>query len=372
VRPFRDRPALVHEAAPQARDASGGGLPPEMKYARRRMTATATPLHHLSHAGRTGVTSAVVVPAWGANVVAFAFHRADLLWPMSYLEPADLAAIAARPTSFGAPLLAPTPGRVGAAEPGLFRFDGAEYRMAHARHGFLRTLSWDVAARTESSIECVADVGPSAALGTFPFAFRAEYSVSVGEGRLDCRLRLSSTSDRDQPISVGWHPYLYREPGARLRIPAGAFWALDASPEPVPTGERQPVAGDDDFRAGRTLRDDERWDHTFTALSADADGRARSWLENETTAVARATSDRVPIRVRRIVEAAASELPNVQLYTTPGRPALAVEPFSSPPNALALLAAGRTDTNVRRLTPRGSLAFEMAMVIEVHDRTTIL
>jgi galactose mutarotase-like enzyme len=323
------------------------------------MTAAPVEIHHLVHDGTRGTTHGIVVPAWGANIIGFGFHPADLLWSIPFLEPADIAAIAEKPTSFGAPLLAPTPGRVGTGVPGAFRFDGRDYRMAQARHGFLRNLAWTVIHREPSSIVCALDVRPSESLGSFPFAFRAEHQVSVAEGRLHCRLTFRSTSASDQPISAGWHPYLYRDAGCRLRIPAASVWELDDSGEPVPTGRRVPVAGANDFRAARELAAHEPWDHTFTDLR---DGQ--SWVESEIMGMGRDQKER-RVTVRRTVEAAPDALPNIQLYTVPGRPAIAVEPFSSPPNALALLDAGHADANVRRLGPGEEIAFEMTLALTV-------
>src|SRR5687768_6593911 len=157
-------------------------------------------VHTLTHAGDGGTTVAVVVPAWGANVIGFTFHPRDCLWPISFLETVDVASVAEKPTSYGSPVLAPTPGRVGADRAGHFVFDGREYEMAQPRHGFLRSLPWTVAQRTPSSITCAIDVVPSASLGTFPFSLHAEHRVEVRDGRLEAHLEIRSTGGSDQPV----------------------------------------------------------------------------------------------------------------------------------------------------------------------------
>jgi galactose mutarotase-like enzyme len=325
-------------------------------------------MHHLTHTGPAGTTSAVVVPAWGANIVGFSFQAPELMWPVSVLEPADIATVALKPTSFGAPLLAPTPGRVGSTVAGAFTYDGREYRMVQPRHGFLRHLPWTVVDRAPHTILCALDVRPAEALGSFPFEFRAEYRVTISERRLDCRLTFRSTSSLEQPVSAGWHPYLYREPKCRLRIPASSLWESEGSVDPVPNGRRLPVAGASDFRAGRELGEDEAWDQAFTDLATEG-AVARSWLESETVVTGR---DGMPKRlgVSRIVEAspvdgATAGLPTTQLYTAPGRPAVAVEPFSSPPNALNLLADGQAGTNVHRLGRNEEVAFHMGLLLSL-------
>ena len=62
----------------------------------------------------------------------------------------------------------------------------------------------------------------------------------------------------------------------RLTLPAGVWLPADA--RAIPTGERRPVDGALDFRAGRAIGDTVL-DHCFTALSRDPDGRARVALE---------------------------------------------------------------------------------------------
>jgi aldose 1-epimerase len=228
--------------------------------------------------------------------------------------------------------------------------------MTHARHGFLRNLAWTVVDRTPSSITCAVDVAPAEPLGTFPFHLHVEQHVSVADGVLDARLVFRNTGETDQPISAGWHPYLHRDPGARLQIPAASYWELDASEEPVPTGRLQPVCGPSDFRRGRAIGDGEHWDITLTDLE-QSQGMATSALDSELVVAGTRGGPR-RLGVRRLVR---SDLPHVQLYTAPGRPAIAVEPFSSPPNAVNLAADGHAHTGVRRLRPGESTPFRMAL-----------
>lgn len=317
-------------------------------------------LHRLTHTSDAGTTVGIVAPSWGANIVGFAFQPKALLWPISFLETVDIASLAAKPTSYGAPVLAPTPGRTGASRPGAFRFDGREYRMAHARHGFLRSLPWSVADRTPSSITCVLEVRPAESLGTFPFELRVEHRVEVGGGRLDARLTFRNIGTRDQPICAGWHPYLQRDPSCRLHIPASSFWELDGSEEPVPTGRLVPVSGTSDFRGGRQLQAGEHWDMTFTELAMEA-GLATCRLDSEIRAL-RTGGEPSRVGVRRLVQ---SGLANIQLYTAPGRAALAVEPFSSPPNAINLLAGGHAHSGVRRLGPGDETSFAMTLRLAI-------
>jgi aldose 1-epimerase len=228
-------------------------------------------------------------------------------------------------------------------------------------------VAWAVTARTASSLTCTIDVQPDAALGDVPFAFRASYDVAVSEARLEARLRLRSTAKHDQPISAGWHPYLQRDPGCRLHIPASSLWELDASAEPLPTGRVVPVSDASDFRTGRELGASEHWDATFTGLGFE-NGRAQCGLESHVVRVG-ADQRPAPVSLRRLVQVTETQgeahMGSIQLYTAPGRAAIAVEPFSAPPDAVNLLARGHTDTGLVRLRPDEEVTFAMALVLEV-------
>jgi galactose mutarotase-like enzyme len=90
-------------------------------------------------------------------------------------------------------------------------------------------------------------------------------------------------------------------------------------------------------------------------------GTATSGLDSEPI-LRGASGESVRIAVRRVVR---SGLANIQLYTAPGRPAIAVEPFSSPPNAVNLMAAGHGDAGVRRLRAGETTRFSMTLGVLV-------
>jgi aldose 1-epimerase len=325
-------------------------------------------LHRLQHASPSGTTLAVVVPEWGANVVGFSYHPVELRWPVPFLEPADVASVAAKPTSYGIPVLVPTPGRVGRERGGVFRYHGEEHRLAHEQHGFVRHLPWAVKERSPAAITCALAIRPSDGLGSFPFEFEIEHRIELGDGRLDAWLVVRSTSRRVQPLSVGWHPYLHRQPSCRVHIPASRLWQLDDHGTPTPTGLLLPVSEASDFRGVRTLGPDDGWDETFTDLASEG-GVARCWVEDEPVLVGR-SDEYVAAVVRRTVEfspvdGASCGLRHLQLYTPPGRPAIAVEPFSSPPNAFNLLAEGHRHTDVLELAPGAEASFHMALGLSI-------
>lgn len=329
-------------------------------------------LHRLTQRSEAGTTRAVVAPAWGAGVVALSVQRPDWAWPVPVLEAVDVATLAAKPTSFGIPLLAPAPGRTGRDQSGLFRYRGEEYRLAPPRHGFLRNLAWEVTRRSADEIVCTVEVRPEGegpGRYGFPYRFRAEHRVRAAPGELRSRLRLTNTGERTQPLNAGWHPYLHCEGEGTVSLPAAGRWQLDGRPEPIPTGRVLAVARDDDFRAGRRLKPDERWDDVFTDLAADAEGIAHCWVEERSRLLGRDGTETL-WRLRRFVRfstAGASEprpIRHVQLYLPPGRRAVAIEPLSAPPDALNLLARGHERADVCELEPGESAAFEIAVGLE--------
>src|SRR5688500_16955866 len=135
--------------------------------------------HLVREDGEQGTTSAVLAPSWGANVLAVALQHPDLAWPIQLLESIDLATIALKPTSYGVPLLAPTPGRIGGQEPG-FVYEGRRYAAIPPRHGFLRNRVWETTSSSPDAVVCALDVDAgSTPEGAFPFEFKARYEVQL-------------------------------------------------------------------------------------------------------------------------------------------------------------------------------------------------
>lgn len=334
------------------------------------------PPPYLLQATHDGVTTlAAVTPAWGANVVALSVRHRDWAWPVPVLETVDLATLAAKPTSFGMPLLAPTPGRVGRDQSGIITYRGREHRLRPSRHGFLRGLPWQVVGGGADRLVCAVEIDPAREDRGFPFHFRAEHEVALVAGGLRSRVRLENLGSRPQPLDVGWHPYLQCSGPCRVRIPARGRWRLDGRPEPTPTGEVAPVGPEDDFRAGREVPEDEHWDDVFTDLVADEDdgGGATSWVEQRAR-VRAASGEDLDLRLRRYVRvdlpagrASPPPVAHVQLYTAPGRDAISIEPLSAPPNAINLRAQGHDRARFCEVAPGDSASFEITVGLRVAD-----
>ena len=328
--------------------------------------------HRLQFEDDTGLTCATIVPEWGANVIALSFRGSGWQWPVPILESVDFATVAMKPPSYGIPLLGPTPGRVGKNQNGEMDYRGNTIRVHPSRHGILRHLAWSVTERSEAALTCELDVEPVHTPDMeHPFRFKARCEFELVHQALRCRVRLDNTDDEAQPLALGWHPYLHRGPGCTVvRIPARKMWALDDAAEPTPTGELEDASGLADFRAGRLLRSSEEWDQIFTSLSSE-DGVAACVAESETDIwLPRGKS--FPAITRRIVRfrtEASNDgpraIPNVQLYTPPGRQAICFEPLSVPPNAINLKARGDIG-DAGDIEAHDSSTFEIVVALDVH------
>jgi aldose 1-epimerase len=320
---------------------------------------------HLLREDEQGITSAVLVPTWGANVIALSWQHPDLAEPISLFEPADFATIARRPTSWGNPLMAPTPGRV-SGDDTSFAYEGKRYRVDPPRHGFLRDRAWKTAENASDRVICVLDVTPESPTdGRFPYRFQSRYDVQLVPGGFRCALTIESRSDRTQPLSAGWHPYLYRPQSGSLYIPASQYWELNQDGEPTPTGTILPVPKP--FDPPRALGWDEHWDYCLTGVP---DGDVSCWTE-ETTQLRTRSGREVEARIRRVLsfnstkDAERQALRHVQLFTPPGRRAICVEPMSAPPDAVNLRTANHKNADLCELPHGASAIFELLFRIEV-------
>jgi hypothetical protein len=194
---------------------------------------------HLLDERTQGVTSAVLVPGWGASVVAASFQHPDLAWPIPLLEPVDLSALALKPTSYGVPLLAPTPGRVSrSGKNGQFEYAGRRYEPTTARHGFLRNRAWDVREASATRLRCALDVAPdpAAPASAFPFEFQARYDVELVPGGFRCALTFANAGERTQPLAVA----VAHETGVWGAASAASSHAAPCTPDPSPSAWRAP------------------------------------------------------------------------------------------------------------------------------------
>jgi aldose 1-epimerase len=100
----------------------------------------------------------------------------------------------------------------------------------HAMHG----VGWQ---RAWTTLHCdgrsAAVLLEHAASDAWPFAFSCRQDFRLDEDALHMSLSLSNTGEVDAPAGLGWHPYIVKRPGSRVRFQASAFWETDAQGLPM-------------------------------------------------------------------------------------------------------------------------------------------
>ena len=242
-------------------------------------------------------------------------------------------------------LLAPWPNRV---DHGRYAFDGAQYQLdlsepeqANAIHGLTRWENW-APVRQQDDRVILTHTLP--ARPGYPFCLRleAEYRLDPAGG-LEVTITARNEGSRRAPYGTGSHPYLTARTSlvdeCFLTLPAGRW--LPAGPRDIPSGPAKDLTGGPfDFRQRRRIGTTSI-NHAFTALERDAAGKAWAWLGADTIRVGLWAGDGYPW---------------LQVFTGDTLPeghrrrAVAIEPMTCPPNALA------TGQDLVVLDPGGSVS----------------
>jgi aldose 1-epimerase len=222
-------------------------------------------------------------------------------------------------------VLVPWPNRV---RDGRWAWEGRELQLdlhsleqPHAMHGLVAWQPWSVLAQDGDEVTVGTTVGPHPG---YPFRLAVALDYALAPDRLSVTMRVRNIGSTAAPVAVGMHPYLHVGAhedggigGADLTVPARTALETDGG---LPTGTRHRFHGD----VGRIGH--RAFDTPLTDLERDDDGWARLRL-------------RGPLGELEL--AADESWPWLQVYTADGLPegqrrrSLAVEPMTSPPNALA-------------------------------------
>ncbi|MBB6172478.1 aldose 1-epimerase [Nocardiopsis mwathae] len=231
--------------------------------------------------------------------------------------------------AFQGRLMAPWPNRV---DKGRYTFQGAEYQLditeperGTAIHGLVHSRPWTVvdADPAHARLCLTLDGEPGY---PFPLELAADYRLDPALG-LTVNVAARNVGPSAAPYGFGAHPYLtvgVPLDEATLHLPARLRQPVDD--RLLPTGPPQNVAGTDhDFRAPRRVGAT-RFDTAFTGLRPGAEGRSWTVLSGPDRGVG------------LWADATCGWL---QVFSADGLPggahrcALAVEPMTCPPNALA-------------------------------------
>jgi len=249
-------------------------------------------------------------------------------------------------------ILTPWPNRLGG---GRYEFNGVSYQLpitevvrGNASHGLVRWLSWQRVEQTPESVVLSCELPPQPG---YPFALglTTRWSVSASGLRADHTAVNLGTSRA--PFGFGAHPYLrVRDEeldNLVLHLPASKRLLVDE--RLLPTGKERVVGTALDFTSPRPVGSLEL-DTTFTDLTRDADGIARTRLTSEDGSGVELWQD--------------ASFGWTQVYSGIGpsgavRQTLAIEPMSCPPDAfrsgegLVTLAPGDRWTGSWGIAPLG-------------------
>jgi aldose 1-epimerase len=268
-----------------------------------------------------GQTSATITEI-GATLRAFTVDGQPILWGFGEDEM----------SSYGrGQVLAPWPNRLA---DGTYAF-GSRHAKApldeperkNAIHGIVRFLPFQVERVDESSVSCSLRLGPQPA---YPWWWRLRVTYAVEPGSLSVSTTFENLDEVAAPFAIGFHPYFAAGPsgvdGSRVAIPAVRH--LVANERMLPIGT-EPVSSSAfaSIAEGQSLKGCVM-DDAFTELRRDSDGRWRArflpddarlsvivWGDKSFTHVMCFTADTLPSPDRRR--------------------AVALEPMTAPPNALA-------------------------------------
>lgn len=225
-------------------------------------------------------------------------------------------------------VLAPWPNRLDA---GRYAFEGLmgrapidEPERGNAIHGLVRWLPWPVASAAEDAVTLACVLHPQPA---YPWRLELEIDYRLDADGLRVALRATNASDRPAPFGLGFHPYVTAGvpvDEVRLTLPASRRLLTDG--RALPAGEEDVAGTGFDFRAARSVGVTVL-DTCFETLVRDADGRVRS---------------RIAAGGRSVEVWADQGFGYLQVYTgdtlepaSRRRQAIALEPMTCPPNALA-------------------------------------
>ncbi|WP_333678418.1 aldose epimerase [Dyella sp.] len=192
-------------------------------------------------------------------------------------------------------IMAPFANRIADAR---YDFDGNTYDMQPGveaqrgiRHGFVRTLDFDVANQHADAhgahVTFATSVIRPGAFAGYPFAIDLAVAYTLNAKGLSLAVSMRNVGSDAAPCFFGWHPY-FRFDGSELdtwelQVPATRL--VRTSPELIPLPgaeaflplEQAPKALD--FRTPRPIGN-VKIDNAFAGLVPDADGRVRTRLRD--------------------------------------------------------------------------------------------
>jgi aldose 1-epimerase len=300
-------------------------------------------------------TSASVLTSVGFNCFSFKAEMHgrmhDLIWAENGFGPQSELSL------HGIPLLFPFAGRLGGTS---FKYDGTTYQVTGAQvadgnviHGFVISRPWRVILRSTNEVtgEFHASLDDPSLLTQWPADFRIRVTYRVEGRSLICDVAVDNPDDKPLPFGFGTHPYFRMPFGIRrdyrdslISFRATHYWEHNGA---LPTGEIQKASLSQDFES--TLFDEVYWNGVLTGLPTMEDGLVHTFIIDAESGMA-------------IDQSFPPDFKNVVVWIPPHREAIAVEPWTTVPNAFALSGNGE-ETGLIVLEPGESWATRITITL---------
>jgi len=271
---------------------------------------------------------AILVPEAGCQCLSYSVGGLEVI-----AGPDNPDSWRQHPHRLGIPILFPWPGRVAGAE---FTYRSKTYRLpvndprGHSIHGFACERPFTVLRNGPYFVTSLLDSKDDSSIAAiWPWPFQLELDYGVGNG-LRLRATVRNTGSETMPFGFGAHPY-FRAPlggnGSRsamtLTLAAESRWPLDS--RMIPGGAPEPLSGKFDLASPRAI-DGETYDDAFHMKTYQRDA-PRARLADP--------SARVAVEIR--ADQAYGEF---VVFVPPADPIVAIEPYTSAPDAFNLAARG--------------------------------
>ena len=201
----------------------------------------------------------------------------------------------------------------------------------HSIHGVGWERPWAIVTHDAASAQLVYRHAGDA---SWPFAFEATQSISLGADALSMTMDIRNLENHAVPAGLGWHPFFAKRPGARVVFDATGRW--EAGADLLPT-HRLATSGLDVLVAELVV------DHCFDGWSGEV----------------QLSDAALSIRI-------SSSLRHLVVYTLPSRPDIAIEPVSHVNNAMGQWPGGSQDlASLGVVTLQPGAQFSCAMRIDI-------
>lgn len=174
----------------------------------------------------------------------------------------------------------------------------------------------------------------------FPFAYEAEQTFKLENGRLTVSLTLTNKGGIPMPCGLGWHPFFPKDEDTLVTFKNKNVWAHESAPP-----RERPIKTPPEWQFDKGLKiSDLELDTCFGGF----DGKAEIvW----------------PSRGRKIAMTAYSDFGHVVVWSPAGRDFFCVEPVTNATDAFNLASRGIAGTGIKTLDPDESLTETMTLTV---------